>query len=112
MFVTHVVRLAEAGGKSFVVVCQLGKHVQRLDVLGIIIEYALSPRDLSDRMQGEAPDLSNAFGNDVGHREKLVAEFIEKQMIIAKVMAAHVPVEILRLQIKRENVRQDRIHRG
>src|SRR6476661_2690611 len=71
MFVTHVVRFAQTRGERFVVVRQLGEHVQWLDVFGIIIEHALSPRDLSDGMQCESADLANAFRDDVGHGEEL-----------------------------------------
>ena len=66
MFVAHVVRFAQARGKRFVVIRQLGQHIQRLDVFGIIIQHALSSGDLSDRMQSESADLANAFRDDVG----------------------------------------------
>jgi putative ABC transport system permease protein len=48
MFVTHVVRFAQTRGKRFVVIRQLREHIQRLDVFGIIIQYALGSRDLAD----------------------------------------------------------------
>ena len=38
--------------------------------------------------------------------------FIEKQMIIAEVMPAHMPVKIFRFQVQSENVRQNCIHRA
>jgi hypothetical protein len=104
MFVAHVVRFAQPRCERFVVVRQLGEHVQWLDVFSIVIEHSLSTRDLSDRMQGEAPDLANAFRDDVGHGEELLGVFIEKQMIIAEVMPAHMPMKIFRFQIQREHV--------
>src|SRR5438094_8188536 len=48
MFVAHVVRFAQARSQCFVVLCQLGKHVQWLDVFGIVVEHALSTRNLTD----------------------------------------------------------------
>jgi hypothetical protein len=112
MLVAHVVYFAQAGGKGFVVVRQLGEHVQWLDVFGIIIEYALSSRDFSDRMQRESTDLANAFRDDVGHGEELLGVFIEKQVIIAEVMPAHVPVKIFRFQVQREHICKDGVHRA
>ena len=73
---------------------------------------ALLSRDLSDRMQRESADLANAFRDDVCHGEELFGVFIEKQMIIAEVVPAHMPVKIFRFHIKGENVRQNCIHRG
>ena len=112
MFVADVVRFAQARGERFVVVRQLGEHVQWLDVFGIVIEHALSTRDLSDRMQGESADLPNAFRNDVSHGEELLGVFIEKQMIIAEVMPAHMPVEIFRFQVQGEHICKDCVHRA
>ena len=112
MFVAHVVRFAQTRGERFVVVRQLGEHVQWLDVFGIIIEHALSAGDLSDGMQCQAPDLANAFRNDVGHGEELLGMFIEKQVIIAEVMPAHMPVKIFRFQVQREHICKDCVHRA
>lgn len=112
MFVTHVVRFAEARGHRFVVVLQLGKHVQWLDVSGIVIQNPLITRDLSDRMQRQSADLANAFRNDVSHGKELLGVFIEKQMIIAEVMPAHMPVKIFRFQVQSEHICQDCVHRA
>src|SRR4249919_1246175 len=72
MFVADVVRLAQTRCECFVVVCQLGEHVQWLDVFSIVIQHSLSTRDLSDGMQGESADLANAFRDNVGHGEELL----------------------------------------
>ena len=55
--------------------------------------------------------LADALGDRVGHCENLVGLFIKQQMVVAEVRPAHVPVEILSLQVKREHVRQDGVHR-
>ena len=44
-----VVHFAEACGQSDVVLAQLGEHVQRIDVIGVIVLDALNPRDVPDR---------------------------------------------------------------
>ena len=111
MVVTHIVRFAQPRGKRLVVVRQLGEHVQWLDVFGIVIEHTLSARDLSDRMQRESSDLANAFRDGVRHGEELLSVFVEKQVVIAEVMPAHVPVKIFCLQIEREHVCKNRVHR-
>ena len=69
-------------------------------------------RDLSDRMQRESADLPNAFRDDVSHGEELLGVFIEKQMIIAEVMPAHMPVKIFRFQVKSEHICKDGVHRA
>ena len=112
MFVADVVRLAQTRCERFVVVRQLGEHVQWLDVFSIVIEHALRSRDLSDRMQRKSADFANAFRDDVCHCEELFGVFIEKQMIIAEVMPAHMPVKIFRFQVQGEHVRQNCIHRA
>jgi hypothetical protein len=48
MFVTDVVRLAQARGQRSIVLRELGEHVQGLDVLGIVIEHTLSSSDAPD----------------------------------------------------------------
>ena len=41
VLVADVVGLAQARGKRLVVLAQFGEHVLRLDILGIVVEYAL-----------------------------------------------------------------------
>ena len=78
VFVTDVVRFAEARSHRFVVVHQFREHVQWLDVFGIVIGDALGPRDLSDRMQRESADFANPLRNDVRHGKELFSVFVEK----------------------------------
>src|SRR5262249_49471248 len=84
IFVAQIVRFAETRGERFVVVHQLGKHVQWLHVFGIVIQNPLSTRNLSNRMQRESTNLANPFRDNVGHRKELLGMFIEKEMIIAE----------------------------
>jgi hypothetical protein len=42
----------------------------------------------------------------IAHRENLFGVFVEQKMIIAKMSAGHVAVEILGLHVKTEDVRQ------
>jgi hypothetical protein len=51
-------------------------------------------------------DLSGSLGDHVGHRDHLIGLLIQHQVIVTKVSHRHVPMEVLRLQIKRENIRE------
>ena len=50
-------RLAQAGGERLVVLAQLGQHVQRLDVVGIVVQHALRARDVADGLSVVPPTL-------------------------------------------------------
>ena len=63
-------------------------------------------------MQRHAANLAHALGDIIGHREQLRGVFIQEQMVIAEMRSADVPVEVFRLQIKRKNIREDRVHRA
>src|SRR5215475_5063777 len=63
-------------------------------------------------MQRESANLANPFRDDVCHREQLLGMFIEKQMIVTEVMAAHMPVEIFRFHVQREYICKDGVHRA
>src|SRR5437762_12090538 len=65
---------------------------------------------MADRFDRKSANLSNSLRDWVGHGEKLIAVFVEKQVIVAKVRAAHVPMEILGFQVEREHVRENGVH--
>jgi hypothetical protein len=104
------VGFAKARGESLAVLTQFSQHVLRFDILCIVVRYALQASDMANGPERGTPDLPDALGDGVGHGEKLVTLFVEQQMIVAEVWPAHVPVEVLGLEVKRERVRQDRIH--
>ncbi len=58
------------------------------------------------------PPILRALGDRVGHREDLVALIVKQQVVVAEVGTAHMPVEILRLQIEGEHIGQHRVQRG
>src|ERR1700722_7574978 len=112
VFVAHVVDLAQARRQALVVVAQLRKHVLWIDIVSVIVEKGLTPGDVSDRAQTRPADLSRTFGDRVGHGENLVAVLIQKQMVVAEMRAAHVPMEVLGLHIEREDIGQQSSERG
>ena len=74
------------------------------DIRSIIVGQALVVRDVTNGMQGEAADLSGAFGDVVGHLENLFGLLIEQEMVVSKMRAAHVPVKVLGLHKKSEHI--------
>src|SRR3989442_15384626 len=60
VLVAHVMRLAKARRKVLVVLAQLGEHVLRVHVFGIVIEHALRAGDVPDRLEGGPSDLTDA----------------------------------------------------
>jgi len=94
-----------------VVAAQLRQHILRIDVVGIVVENALLAGDVADRPQRRAANLARALGDVVGHGEDLVRLLVQQQVIIAKMRARHVPVEILGFQVQREGIRQQRVQR-
>ena len=83
-----------------------------VDVFGVVVRDTLQVRDLADGADRGAADLAHALGNGVGHGEDLIAVLVEQQMVIAEMRPAHVPVEILRLEVQREHVGQQRVERA
>src|ERR1700733_3677053 len=57
-------------------------------------------------MERRPADLPRALRNVVGHREDLRRVIIEEQMVVAEMFPAHMPVEILGLDVEREYVGQ------
>ena len=112
MLVAQVVGLAQAGRQRLVVVTHLGQHVGGFHVLGVVVQHTLGACDVADRAQRAAADLADAFGQRVGHREQLLGLFVEHQVIVAKVRAAHVPVEVLGFQVEREHIGQHAVQGG
>ena len=68
--------------------------------------------DVADRAQRGAADLAHALGDLVGDGENLLALLVEQQMIVAEMRAADMPMEVLGLEIERENVGEDLVELG
>src|SRR5258708_34272510 len=63
-------------------------------------------RDIADGMERGGADLEGSLGYVVRHGENLSGLFIQQQMIVPKMAAAHVPVEVLGLYVQRKHVPQ------
>jgi len=91
--------------RQLLVICiQFPEHFLWTNHLFIVVFQPLIFRDVSDRADRGAADLTCSLSDFIRHREKLRALFVWQQMIIAKVLAAHVPMKILWLHVKREHV--------
>src|SRR5271156_3487951 len=66
--VDDVVHLAQARGEALIVLAQLRQHVEWIDILGIVVLYALQARNVTDRAQRRAAGLANALRDGIGHR--------------------------------------------
>ena len=62
--------------------------------------------DIADGAQRGSVNLARPFCDIVCHSENLLRLFVQEQMVVTKVMPAHVPMEVLRLQIKGEYIGQ------
>src|SRR5262245_34660310 len=76
----------------------------RTDAFFVVIFQPLVSCDIADGAQRSSTDLARPLGDRVRHREDLRRLLIEQQVIVAKVAAAHVPVKVLRLYVKRKYV--------
>ena len=112
MFVAKLVRFPHPPRQLAVVLAQLRQHIERLDVFRVVVFDPLHPAYLARRTQGRTTDFADALGHRIGHGKELVGLLVEEEMVIAKMRPAHVPVEIFRLHVDREDVGEERIHRS
>ena len=56
------------------------------------------------------PILRTRSAMRIGHGEDLVGLLVQQQVVVAEVRAAHVPVEVLGLQVEREDVGEHGVH--
>ena len=106
MLVGDLMEDAHVLEQLLVVVAQLGQHVGRRYVLGVVVEHALQALDVADRLDGRGAELAHPLGDDVGHGVDLGRLVVEQQMVVAEMRARDVPVEILGLEIERDHVGQ------
>ena len=109
LFIAQVVSFAHRGEHCPVVFAQFGDHVERIDILRIVIAEALEAANVSDGANGAAAQFAHALGYVVGHRKNLAAMLIEQEMVIPKVRPTHVPMKILGLQVQSKYVGQQGI---
>ena len=87
-----------------VVIAQFADHLERSNRFLIVIFQSLVFADVADGTDRCPADLARPFRDVVGHGEDLRGLLVEQQVVVAKVLPAHVPVKVLRLYVKREDV--------
>src|SRR5271170_5356422 len=101
---TYLVRRTHASRQIQIVRAKLSQHVLRRHVLLVVVLQPLMLRDVADGPESSSAEFACPLGDIVRHREDLSTLIIEQQMVIAEMRAAHVPVEILRLEVESEHV--------
>jgi len=61
---------------------------------------------VSDGAKCVSADLPGTLRDIIGHLKDLRGLFIQKQMVVAKMATAHVPMEVFRFDIQGKHVRQ------
>jgi hypothetical protein len=69
---------AQTSSKSSTVLAQFSEHVFWFDVRSVVIQYTLGASDVADGPERSAPHLSDALGDWIGHRVKLVGLFVQE----------------------------------
>src|SRR5581483_5245930 len=111
VLVAKLVRLAHRLGHGLVVVHELAEHFDRLHEVFVVIANALVLGDVADRAQRQSADLAHALRKLVGGPENLLGLFVEEQVVVAKMRAAHVPMEILGFEVERKGVGENAVQR-
>jgi hypothetical protein len=70
------------------------------------------PGDVADRADRRAADLAGSFRDVVRHRQNLRRLLVEKKVVIPAMRAGYMPVGILGLDVKCEDVCQKRSESG
>jgi hypothetical protein len=85
-------------------------HLLGRDVVVVVVLDSLQLGDVTNAADGGAADAAHTLGEDVDRRENLFSLIVKEQMVIAKVRAGHVPVEVLGLGVERVRISDDGIY--
>ena len=83
---------------------EVAQHFQGADERLVVVLDRLQLGDMADRPQRGLAELAHPFGQRVDHGVDLVAVLVEQQVIVAEMRPAHVPVEVLGLEVEGEGV--------
>jgi hypothetical protein len=61
---------------------------------------------------GLATNFANSLGDVICHGEELISMIIEKQVIVAEMRPAHMPVKVLCLEVKGKDIRKQAVQRS
>ncbi len=110
MLLANPVRGPQTSGKLRIVFPQLRQHVQGINIFCVIIKDALNPGDMPNGSECRPPNFAHALCYRVSHRVKLIRVFVQQQVAIAKMRAAHMPVKILGFNVECKDIGENGIH--
>src|ERR1017187_2041689 len=108
-FADDHMRSAQALYKGLVVGVEFPQHLGWAHKLLVVVRNPLQPGNVSYGVDGCAADLANTLGYGVGDAEYLGCMFVEKQVVVAEMLPAHVPVEVFGLEIEGKCVGNKRV---
>jgi hypothetical protein len=103
------VKSAHDQDKPLFILVQFAQHIGGSNEISVVVSQALDAADLPDRTDCCSTDLANSFRYVVGHGKHQICVIIQEEMVIAKVRARHMPVEVLRLQIKHKYIGKESV---
>lgn len=112
VLVAKGMRLTQLCSQLAVVVSQLGKHVERRNKMCDIVENTLQARYLANRAKRGATNLPNTFGDRICGRKDLIGLLIQELVIVAKMWAGDVPMEVLGFQVKGKHISKQNVECG
>src|ERR1700757_4136297 len=104
VLVTNLVGGTQKFYQLLVIFHQFSQHLFWTDKLCIVILQPLMLGNIGNRSQRSPTDFTSAFRNVVCHSKNLFALVVQQQVIVTEMWTAHVPMEILCLNIEREHV--------
>ncbi len=107
--VAKTVHCAHAQNQSLIILSKFTQHIGRVNIIRVIVRDALETSNVSDGTYRRSTDLPYAFSDLIGDVNDLIRVFIEEKMVVAKMRSAHVPMEVLCLQVKGEHVREESV---
>ena len=102
--VTESMDGAHSQSERLVVLMQLAQHVGRGDEVGVVVRNSLQTCDVPDGSDCGSADLTDTLSDIVRNCEDLIGMVVKQEMVVAKVRATHVPMEVFGFQIEAEDI--------
>src|SRR5882724_5973108 len=64
----NIVHLAQARGERLIVLPELGQHIERIDIVGIVVLDTLQTGNVTNGAQRVASDFADTLGDRIAHR--------------------------------------------
>jgi hypothetical protein len=104
VFVADFVGPPQESREFAVVGAKIGEHFVRREGFFVIVFETLVPGNIADGTERCGAELAGTLGDVVGHGEDLIGVLVEQEMVIAKISAGHVPMEIFCFHVEGKRV--------